>query len=170
MVDLYYPLVYGWCRRRVLQVEDAADVVQEIFGAVARGLPGFRRAREGDTFRGWMRGIARHRLQDYWRLQAAGDRPAGGSDAAHRLAEVPDPFLDEPDESPGPTALLVRRGLELIRPEFGEPVWQAFWRASVDGQDPADIAADLGVSRNAVYKAKSRVLARLREVLGDLLD
>ena len=35
---------------------------------------------------------------------------------------------------------------------------------------PADIAADMGISPAAVRKAKSRVLHRLRQEVGDLID
>jgi len=59
--------------------------------------------------------------------------------------------------------------LELVRGEFEERTWQAFWRAAVQGQAPADIATDLGMSPAAVRKVKSRVLRRLREELGDLI-
>jgi RNA polymerase sigma-70 factor, ECF subfamily len=169
MVKLYYPLVYGWCRQRVGQAEDTRDVVQEVFAAVAWGLRNFRRDRQGDSFRGWMRGIARHKVQEYWRRHGPQDQPAGGTDAIRRLAAIPD-WNDNEDDPPGDKARLVQKALEQIRHEFGDQVWQAFWRSAALGHVPADIAADLGVTRNAVFKAKARVLARLREQLGDLLE
>ena len=42
----------------------------------------------------------------------------------------------------------------MIRAEFEDRTWEAFWRVSVDGQSPADVAADLEMSVAAVYKAK----------------
>src|SRR6516225_5701342 len=62
LLDLYQPLVRFWCARGGLGHEDVEDVTQEVFAAVARGLPGFRRDRPGDTFRGWLRGITRNQL------------------------------------------------------------------------------------------------------------
>jgi RNA polymerase sigma-70 factor (ECF subfamily) len=56
----------------------------------------------------------------------------------------------------------------MIRAEFEARTWEAFWRVSVDGQSPSDVASDLGMSVAAIYKAKSRVLARFREVLREL--
>jgi RNA polymerase sigma-70 factor (ECF subfamily) len=170
MVHLYYQLVYTWCRPHVGSDEDAREVVQEIFAAVLRSLPGFRTDREGSTFRGWLRGIARHKLQDYWRRKSAPDLPEGGTDAARSLAQHPDLLSDESDYVLGEKARLVRAALELIRPEFNEQLWQAFWRATVEGHLPADIARDLSTTVNVVYKAKSRILARLREELGELLE
>ena len=55
--------------------------------------------------------------------------------------------------------------LDVIRAEFEDRTWQAFWRVSVGGESATNVADDLGVSVAAVYKAKSRVLARLRQVL-----
>ena len=54
------------------------------------------------------------------------------------------------------------------RAEFEERTWQAFWRVTVEGQDTAEVAAQLGISANGVRQAKSRVLRRLREELGEL--
>jgi RNA polymerase sigma-70 factor (ECF subfamily) len=95
--------------------------------------------------------------------------PAGGSNALQQFLELPAPgdSTADGDAAPGGSGPLFRRGLELIRAEFEERSWQAFWRVAVEGQDPADVAAALGLSRNAVYVAKSRVLRRLREALGD---
>ena len=75
-----------------------------------------------------------------------------------------------PPPQPATPGSLHRRGLELIQGEFAERTWKAFWRVAVDGCTPADVADELGLSVNSVYLAKSRVLRRLREELGDLLD
>jgi RNA polymerase sigma-70 factor (ECF subfamily) len=63
-----------------------------------------------------------------------------------------------------------RRALELVSGEFESRTWQAFWRSAVEGDAPADVAADLGISVWAVYKARSRVLQRLREEFAELLE
>lgn len=63
---------------------------------------------------------------------------------------------------------LLRRALESIRSEFEEKTWEAFRRSVLEGEPTAGIAADLGLSTNAVRQYKSRVLRRLRRELGDL--
>jgi RNA polymerase sigma-70 factor, ECF subfamily len=173
LAGLYGPMVYGWCLRAGLQPADAADVGQEVFAAVARGIDGFRRDREGDTFRGWLYVITRNKLRD--RAASPGAVGIGGSDAQRRLAELPAAQPDEPG-APGGTEevserkALCRRAIECVRGEFEPRTWQAFWRAFVDGHAPADIASDLGITVNAVYLAKSRILRRLREEFTDLID
>jgi RNA polymerase sigma-70 factor (ECF subfamily) len=65
---------------------------------------------------------------------------------------------------------LYRRALDLIRSEFEERTWRAFLMVTVEGRLPADVAVELGTTPGAVYIAKSRVLKRLREEFGDLLE
>ena len=65
---------------------------------------------------------------------------------------------------------MCHRALELLRGEFAAQTWQAFWRTAVDGQSAPAIAAELNMSPAAVRKAKSRVLHRLKEELGELAD
>lgn len=165
LVDLYGPLVFYWCRRSGLAPADAADVVQDVFAAVCRALDRFEHGREENTFRGWLRVIAQNKIRDHYRRRAGEVPAAGGTDAGVRLAEIP----ASPSETSEQRALsgLYRRALDLIRSEFEHRTWQAFWRAVVEGHETADIAADLGVSANAVRQYKSRVLRRLREELGD---
>src|SRR5262249_13628327 len=150
-----------------------ADVGQEVFAAVARGIDTFRHDREGDTFRGWLFTITRNKLRD--RSAPPGGVGAGGSDAQQRLADLavepPEdtpftPTCDEPNER----KLLCRRAIEIVRVEFEVRTWEAFWFSFVDGRAPADVAADLGLSVNAVYLARSRILQRLREEFAALID
>jgi RNA polymerase sigma-70 factor (ECF subfamily) len=63
---------------------------------------------------------------------------------------------------------LYQRALNLLRTDFAESTWQAFLATAVDGRSAADVAEDLGMTVGAVYVAKSRVLARLREELAGL--
>ncbi len=65
----------------------------------------------------------------------------------------------------------MRRALDQVRAEFEDRSWQAFWRVAVDGRRAADVAAELKISVNAVYVARSRILRRLRDILGpDLVE
>jgi RNA polymerase sigma-70 factor (ECF subfamily) len=171
LADLYGPLVGSWCRRAGVTGPDAEDVVQEVFQAVAAGLERFRHEHEGDTFRGWLRAITRHKLLKLFERRRGQPQAQGGTDAQRRILEVagPDETLPEQDE-PEEEKALHRRALELLRAEFDPRTWQAFWRTAVDGQTAPDVAGELNMSSAAVRQAKSRVLRRLREDLGELLD
>jgi RNA polymerase sigma-70 factor (ECF subfamily) len=84
---------------------------------------------------------------------------------------LPDSLDESSSTAPADAnTLLLRRVLDLLRPEFTAQTWQAFWAVVVDGRPAADVAAELGLSANAVRIAKSRVLSRLRDELNELLD
>jgi RNA polymerase sigma-70 factor (ECF subfamily) len=170
LVTLYAPMVFHWCRRWELQDQDVADICQEVFQAVVANIGTFRKERKGDTFRGWLRTILRNKMHDHFRRLGPEGRGVGGTDAQRRFTQLPAPQPEEEDKSAGEEeGGLFHRALELIQAEFEARTWQAFWRTVIEGQNPKDVAADLGMSPGAVRVAKSRVLHRLREELGDLL-
>jgi RNA polymerase sigma-70 factor (ECF subfamily) len=173
LVALYAPLVLHWCQRLGLARQDVADVFQEVFRAVAGHIRGFHKDQPGDTFRGWLRTITRNKVHDHYRRLHHEPAGVGGSEAQARLLAIPSPGLGEESDAPGSDEEaergLLRRALEMIRDEFEERTWQAFWRTTVDGQLPRDVATELGMSPGAVRVAKCRVLHRLREELGDVL-
>ena len=169
LVDLYAPLVFEWCRRTGLQNHDVADVFQEVFQAVVVHVSNFRKERQGDTFRGWLRRITQNKLRDYFRRRERDPRGAGGSSALAQMAQFPEPLSND-NELPDDHAErgLFARGLAQIKSEFENRTWAAFWQTVVMGRSAIDVAADLSMSPGAVRVAKSRVLHRLREELGDL--
>ena len=65
---------------------------------------------------------------------------------------------------------VTQRLLELIRGEFAEKTWLAFQRFALSDEPAESVAADLGMTVNAVFIAKSRVLAALRREGAGLLD
>jgi RNA polymerase sigma-70 factor (ECF subfamily) len=170
MVGLYRPLVRYWCGRQGVVGPDADDLSQEVFQVAAARMADFRRDRPGDTFRGWLRGITRFKVQEHRR--AAGDSPraVGGSTARLALQETPaeSADLDAEEDPPSEVTALLRRALDLVRAEFEPATWRAFVLTAVDGRPAPDAAAELGLSAAAVRQAKSRVLRRVRQELGDL--
>jgi RNA polymerase sigma-70 factor (ECF subfamily) len=168
LVELYKPLVYYWCGHWGVYGADADDIQQDVFQAVAAGLPNFGRDYAGSTFRGWLKGITRHKLLDSFQKE----RPiaAGGSDALRQLREVPGPDSALPDVPATELLSLYHRALQVLHSEFETKTWQAFWKAAVDDVPIAEIASSMGMTQAAVRKAKSRVLRRLREELGDIIE
>jgi RNA polymerase sigma-70 factor (ECF subfamily) len=170
LVALYGPLVRFRCARGGLHGPDAEDVTQEVFAAAAAGLAGFRRAAPGDSFRGWLRGIARNQLRMRSRRNRGRPQAEGGSDALARLENAPDPLAEPVAGEEAEMSELYRRALDQVRCEFPDHVWQAFWLTTVEGRTPAALAEELHMTVNHIRQAKSRVLRRLREEVGDLLD
>jgi RNA polymerase sigma-70 factor (ECF subfamily) len=171
LVDLYTPLLSGWLRRHALQASDAEDVVQEVLATVAHELPHFEHSGRPGAFRHWLRTILVNRLREFWRGNRARPTAAGGSDFAQMLDQLADPdsglsqlWDQEHDQH------VARRLLAMIEPQFAPSTWQAFRRVVLDGAKPDVVAAELGLSVNAVFIAKSRVLHRLRQEARELLD
>lgn len=170
LVDVYAPLVYRWCRRTGVRADQTPDIVQEVFLAVATHIEGFRGDRPGDSFRGWLWTIACHKIHDQFRRQRNQPIAGGGSSNYERLCRIPDSLPSVSDAPPHSTdqAALAQRVVELIRPEVEERTWRAFWRLTVDGQPGPEVAAELGMTLQAVHQAKYRVLQRVRRELNDV--
>jgi RNA polymerase sigma-70 factor (ECF subfamily) len=171
MVQLYTPLVRHWAIRGGVRGPDVEDVAQEVLQAAATNMQNFRREQPGDSFRGWLRGITRNMVLQHFRRSGRNPRASGGTDALVQLQEVADAAT--PDEEEDPVEELDglrRRALELVRSEFEESTWRAFWMTVVEGRAPADIASEMGVTPTAIRMAKSRVLRRLKETFGDLIQ
>jgi RNA polymerase sigma-70 factor (ECF subfamily) len=164
-VDLYTPLLYYWARRTGLQDSDAADLVQDVFATLVRKMPEFAYDRR-QSFRSWLRTVLMNRYRDLRRRQAA--RPAEEARGSWSDLATDDP-TEELDEAEY-RRHLVRKAMELIRDEFHPTTWQACWEHGVAGRSAGEVAAELGVTPNAVYIATSRVLRRLHAELEGLLD
>jgi RNA polymerase sigma-70 factor (ECF subfamily) len=172
LTDVYGPVVYRWCRSAGLPAQDAADVIQEVFLAVAKYIPDFHRDRPGDTFGGWLWTITRNKIQDQWRRCRGRPVAQGGTDAQQRLEAFPESVSDsaQPDSSQVEADSLEQRAIELVRAGVEDRTWQAFWDLTVENAPAAEIAQQLRMTTSAVYKAKYRVLRLIRNELQDLTE
>ena len=167
IVDLYHPLIYSWVRRTGLQEDDVIDVVQEVWLASWRSLGTFQHDEKGATFRGWLRVITRNKVNDYFQ----GNRPVvatGGSDALDLLHKVPFPV--DSDSLSEENRLMYESVTDLIAGEFSTRDWKVFWRRVVDGLPSREVAAEFGMSDNAVDKVVSRIRKRVQDEFGELMD
>jgi RNA polymerase sigma-70 factor (ECF subfamily) len=162
--NLYTPLLLTWAKRQGFQEADARDLAQDVLVKLVRQLAAYQRS-EGQSFRGWLFRITVNQCRDFRRRKATRPLPgSGGLSASSDRDHVSE--MEEVEYR----LLLVRRGQELIRPDFNEATWAAFTRMMVEGHSAPDVATELHISVNAVYLARQRVLARLRRELDGLLD
>jgi RNA polymerase sigma-70 factor (ECF subfamily) len=163
-VRLYTPLMQLWARRLGLSGSDADDLVQDVFTVLVEKLPEFRydpRRR----FRAWLWTILANKARERRR------RP--GLVCPLDPDDLVDPASPDPASEIAESEYrdyLIRRALELIQHEFQPATWQAFWECCMTDQPATVVAAKLGMSIDAVYNAKSKVLRRLRRDLEGLLD
>ena len=136
LVYLYSPLITYWARRAGLPEKECADVLQEVFRAVVSGIHQFKKQKKQDTFRGWLRTITRFKVADYFRSNHEGAEAVGGTEANLRLNAT----SDDDDELAGDTDALIaehehlKRALNMIRADFKENTWKAFWAVVVENK------------------------------------
>jgi RNA polymerase sigma-70 factor (ECF subfamily) len=163
-LDLYSPLLFAWAYRLGLSDPDVADLVQEVLATLVEQLPRFRYD-PSRSFRAWLKTV----LLNGWRKhRARRTRLFGAGDEALDQVSEADPRL-ELDEAEY-RSHLVARALAVMQAEFEPSTWRACWEFVVADRPAAEVATELGLSVNAVYLAKSRVLRRLRAELEGLLD
>lgn len=165
-VELYTPMLLAWCRRIGLSDADAADLTQTVFLTLYEKLPEFRYD-PTRSFRAWLKTV----MMNAWRNQVRQRRTqAAISPCALDPDLIPDTDpqlqLDEAEYR----AQLVRRALTLMQEQFQPSTWKACWEFVVNDRPAAEVARELGLSENAVYLAKSRVLRHLRHELRWFLD
>jgi RNA polymerase sigma-70 factor, ECF subfamily len=165
---IYEPLIRGWLTRNQLVPDDRDDVVQNVLAVVVRRIGEFHHNGRVGAFRNWLKTISIHCLRDHWKKHARdADRVRADqvldhwADPASELSHVWDLEHDRH---------LIRKLLAILRPEFNEITWQAFHRHVIDGEEPAVVATRLGITPNAVYIAKSRIMTRLRHEATGLID
>jgi RNA polymerase sigma-70 factor (ECF subfamily) len=168
LVHLYTPLIRTWVGRHVPQPDDVNDVVQQVFTVVVARLPEFVHNGRPGAFRHWLRSITVNHLRAFWRARRL---PAAQAAVEAVLDQLEDPASDPSREwDREHDAHVAGKLLEYVEPEFRPATWQAFRRLALDGLSPEEVAAEVGLSVNAVLIAKSRVLRRLRQEAQGLLD
>jgi RNA polymerase sigma factor (sigma-70 family) len=162
-VQLYGPVVYGFARKRGLQDADAADLMQEVMRSISAAIGRLDYDRNQGTFRGWLFTITRNKVFNF--LSARRIRPvASGDTSTNRMLETHPDAGDGNDEWELEYQRRVAAlAMERVKGEFQENTWRAFWLTAVEGVAVADVAKQVGLSAGAIYVAKSRVLARLKE-------
>ena len=170
-MSLYRPLLTSWLRRYDVQASDSDDLMQEVLMAVAKDLPTFDHNGRTGAFRAWLRSIMVNRLRNFWRSRGRQAQAQGGSDVQLRLAQLDDPSSEMSQLWNQQHDLHVAQQLlQQVEPDFTAQTWAAFTRVAIDGQRADAVAVELGISTNAVFIAKSRVLTRLRREAAGLID
>ena len=150
-------------RKRGLQDADAADLMQDVMRSVSSAIGRLDYDRNQGTFRGWLFTITRNKIFNF--LSARRLRPQGSGDSTtNRLLD------SQPDSSDGSDTWemeyqrrLAALAMDRVKSEFQDNTWRAFWLTAVEGVAAADAASKVGISPGAIYVAKSRVLARLKQ-------
>ncbi len=165
-VAIYRPLVFNLAIRRGLQPTDADDLVQEVFAAVARQVGDWLDRSNRGPFRAWLLRIARNVAVDLLTRGPHGGTATGGDESQRLLADVAEPDRELSSEFDIEYRREVFRwAAQRARKTVADTTWQAFWRTHVDGEPIEAVARQLGIGIGNVYIARSRVMARLQEMV-----
>jgi RNA polymerase sigma-70 factor (ECF subfamily) len=164
-VDLYGPLVYNYARKQGLQDADAADLSQDVLLTVATAVGRLEYDPRRGAFRNWLFTVIRHKLTN--RRLAASNRTRGSGDPATQalLEKCLAPATEESQWQAEWQNRLFVWACEQVRPEVSATTWQAFWKTAIEGQPSKQVAEQLGLSLASIYGSRSRILARLRELV-----
>lgn len=166
---LYRGLLVRFCVRQGLQHADAEDIVQAVSANLVKSLPRFVYAPDRGRFRDYLYRCTRNALAA-WRTRSA--RPARrptaldsrtGDGLAADAAERPDAVAERAWEEEW-VAHHYRLAMQTVRETF-EPTSIEIFNRSIRGESLVSLAAALGMSEEAVKKARQRVKARLEELI-----
>lgn len=159
---LYGPLIFAFARKHGLQDADAADLRQDVPRLVAGAIRGLEYDPRAGSFRGWLFTVVRNQLRKFLGRRPH-DRGTGDHVTQGLLEQQPVPEEDQAAWEKDFRRQLFHYAADQIRGDFGAATWQAFWQTAVQGKPAREVAAGLGLTAAAVYLAKGRVMARLKE-------
>ncbi len=170
LVDVYGPMIRRWLGQAGIASADVDDIAQEVLVVVLAKLPQFDRQRTG-SFRNWLRKVTLNCLRDY--RKAAHRRRMATEEVQYEQI-----LIDLADADSQLSRLwnaehdrhLLRHLLDQVRGSFSATTLDAFQRLVLEERSPDDVAAELGMTVNAVFIAKSRVLTKLRELGEGLIE
>lgn len=170
LLAVYEPWLRGWLSRQGLQRADAEDLLQDVLLVVSQELPGFVHNGQRGAFRAWLKAIVTNRVRHFLRSRR------------NRIGKASQPLSDWVEQLADPASALskqwdlehdqqlVRRTLASIQSDFNETTWKVFRMLVLEDRPVAEVAQAMGITANAVYVAKARVLARLREELRGIVE
>jgi RNA polymerase sigma-70 factor (ECF subfamily) len=164
---IYGPLLWSYARRRGCADHTAEDLVQDVMLKLFERRDVFRHDPARGRFRDWLGAVVRNRVAEYRRRPQERARPTLGGIPPEPAGEEagPDAAWEEAFERG-----LLAAALDLVRCEVEPRDYLAFELTAIEELEPARAAEVAGLSRNAVYKARRRILERLRDILGPYED
>jgi RNA polymerase sigma-70 factor (ECF subfamily) len=162
---MYGPVIFNVATRRGFQAADADNLVQEVFMAVANSVSDWLRRDDRGSFRAWLLRISRNGAVDMITRRSSRSLGRDGSEAQAHLANLSAPSelssaLDLEYER-----MVFRWAAERVRESVAEHTWQAFWLTKIEELSVDDAAAKLKTRPGNIYFARSRVMARIKELV-----
>jgi RNA polymerase sigma-70 factor (ECF subfamily) len=168
-VALYEPLIHSYARKHGLSEANAQDVVQNVFISLLRALPRFELDHSRGRFRTWLYRITMNAVIDFQKKQPRWSAlEADGSEPGPGAPSHVDQMLEEWETDCRRRVL--EFVLEKVRGQAVPTTWTCFERLTLQGRKGADIAAELGLTANAVYVNAKRIMDRVKALCAEYLE
>jgi RNA polymerase sigma-70 factor (ECF subfamily) len=167
---IYGPVVFNVALSRGFQAADADNLVQEVFMAVASSISKWLHRDDRGSFRAWLLRIARNAAVDMITQKATRSLGRDGSEALAHLVNLPAPSAISSDLDLECERLVFQWASERVRKSVAEHTWQAFWLTSIEELSVEEAAAQLDTRPGNIYFARSRVMARIKELVQQYQD
>ncbi len=166
----YGPMLYRFVRSRGLQDADASDVVQDVMRSVGLAIGRLDYQKHRGGFRAWLFTITRNKLSTYFEKQKRLGPVGDDTDQREMLGQVSDDqeALEQQWQLEHQRQLAAR-AIANLKPTIEANTWTAFESTAMEGRSAQQVAEQTGMSPGAVYVARSRVTAKLRNEIARLL-
>ena len=165
--DLYAGFVFAIARSKGLSAEDADDVVQTVFGDLARKMPTFEYDRTKGKFRSYLLGLVNWRVIDKLKAgrREADFRVAYGDEMKEGASVEMAADLAEREWQAAALDEALRRLQKEARPDH----FAAFVESAVEGLDTETVMRLHGLTRDNLYQIRARFTARLKPLVAAIL-
>lgn len=161
-VDIYTPLIYGWCRGHNLQDTDAKDVTQQVLMKLATVLPTFQYD-PSKSFRAWLTTLTHHAWVDFL---SGRDQPGSGDTGIWAIlasVEAREDLLQKIQEEFDLERL--EQAMKTIQGRVESGTWEAFRLTALEGVPAAEVAKRLNKQVANIYVSRSNVQKMLQDEL-----
>ncbi|MFN9719199.1 MAG: RNA polymerase sigma factor [Planctomycetota bacterium] len=167
-VCVYEPFLTRLVRRQGTPERHVADVTQQLLIAIAKSVDGWAPDGRTASFRRWLSRVARNVVIKFMMRERKQITGEGGSDFLKALTEAVDPSIDAEWQRQYEQELIFWAS-ERVRSEFRDASWRAFWETEIVGRSISDVATELGVSVGSIYMSRSRIFARIRTIIEEVM-
>jgi RNA polymerase sigma-70 factor (ECF subfamily) len=159
LVELHADAIHAYVASRLVpQVDNVDDITQDIFLAAWKSLAGYR----GDSpLRSWLLGIARHKVEDYYRARLRQPEPLPDDDSG-AAPEESELHLDELLDQARVTEK-IRRVLERMPHEDALLLLWRYW----EKRSAREVSEQIGRTEKAVERLLARARAEFRKRWSD---
>ncbi|HSG70126.1 MAG TPA: sigma-70 family RNA polymerase sigma factor [Planctomycetaceae bacterium] len=167
-VTLYEPFLQHLVIRLGVPQRHVADVVQQVLLAIAKSVDGWKDDGQPVSFRRWLATVARNIVIKFMQQERRQVGGRGGTDFVDLLEQIP--ATPDREQVARYEHELIVWAAEQVRHEFIDTSWAAFWATVIDGQPVKDVAYQLGITCGSIYMSRSRIMARIRRKVDEVLD